>query len=157
MPFLGFQRELANFHGQSMFDIPLTYPFLQVTLTVFDNLIFLHVHFFLLGSLGPVWQTCVNVQSIKTVTASHFWHIPGPAREKASVSTGSLSRTVQVRNSRWIHPSEVHYNPQNSNERDSLIRMATFSLGQREIPSIVQLDCNLIKHKGFPLGRIEST
>ena len=35
--------------------------------------------------------------------------------------------------------------------------MVTCSLGQREIFSVAHLDFNLIKHGGFPLGRIEST
>lgn len=47
-------------------------------------------------STGPVWQTCASVQSIKTVTVSPFWHIPAPARERASGCTGSLSRAVQL-------------------------------------------------------------
>lgn len=38
----------------------------------------------------------MSVQSIKTVTASHSWHTPGPASGRASASTGSPSRAVQV-------------------------------------------------------------
>ncbi|KAK2095838.1 hypothetical protein P7K49_024872, partial [Saguinus oedipus] len=28
---------------------------------------------------------------------------------------------------------------------------------QRKIPLVAQLDCNLIKHRGFPLGKVHST
>lgn len=105
--FLGFQPKIATFNVQSRVDIHPPTPFLQAAFRTFDNLIFLNVHFFLLGPLGPAWQICVNVQPIRTVTASHSWHIPAPARERASASTGSLSRTVQVRSSRPTQTSET--------------------------------------------------
>ena len=116
--FLGFQRKTASFNVQSRVDIHPPTPFLQAAFRTFDNLTFLNVHFFLLGPLGPAWQICVNVQSIKTVTASRSWHIPAPARERASASTGSLRRTVQVRSSGPIQTSETHSSAQDSNRRD---------------------------------------
>lgn len=57
----------------------------------------------------------MNVQFIKTAIVSHFWHTPVPARERASKSTGSLSRAVQVREPWKIHLTGGHCRGQDNN------------------------------------------